>query len=129
VQLAHRSSCARGLAGGQRERLGDELRRHAQVDALDALARRVAVELLVAALERRPERIRRADVVNLELVVLAGVAQVGASCDQHALGRMALVEQRTETLRLERAQAIGHDLLVPRLEPHAMSLHRVVAQR
>src|SRR5262245_38203106 len=67
AQLARRPRCARGLAGGQRERVGDQLRADPEIDALDALAGRVAVELLVASLEGRAQRIWRADVIHLEL--------------------------------------------------------------
>src|SRR5947209_3312168 len=81
----------------ERELVPDELRGHTQVDALDALARRVAVEPMVASLKCAPERLRRAGaVVHLELVVLPGVAQVGAAPEEHALRRVALVEQRRQ---------------------------------
>src|SRR5262245_60061994 len=101
AKLADRRRGTRRDAGAEREVVADELSGYAQVDALDAVARRVAIELAVPPLERRSQRIRRAGaVVHFELVVLAGVAEIDASLEEHAFGRVALVEQRRQALRL-----------------------------
>src|SRR5690348_15036504 len=74
AQLAGRSCGAGSGARAERELVAYELRGHAQVDALDALARGVAVELAMAALERAAQRLRGAGaIVHLELVVLPGI--------------------------------------------------------
>ena len=52
AELADGWGGADGAVRAEREGVADELRGHTQVDAFDALARRIAVELLVAALER-----------------------------------------------------------------------------
>src|SRR5262249_55942250 len=60
AKLAIRARRAGGAGRWERHGVADELRRDAQVDALDALARGVAVELPVAPLERSTQSLRSA---------------------------------------------------------------------
>src|SRR5207237_8863891 len=85
-----------------------------QIEALHALAGGIAVEPAVARLELGAQRFRRVAPRDLDLVVLAAVAQVGAPLHGDAVQRYALLRQRRHALRPQLALPVGRGPGVPR---------------
>src|SRR5438445_37034 len=102
---------------------------HAEVHALDALARGIAVELPVARLEGVSERVGIAPPGDFELVVLPRVAEVRAPYEGDLPGRDAFVEQRPEAALFELLEPILGGLRVPHVEARPPRLDGVVPER
>src|SRR5258706_12040064 len=111
--LAHGRQRAHGLDPRKLDGGIGDARGQPQVDALDALARRVAVQPAVPGLERRAEDGEIGIPADLDLVVLARVAQVDASPEGDAVRTDVLFQERRHALRLQLAEGVVRALDVP----------------